>query len=106
MPAEKDIFINKAKMFLDFLRQDGIDVADAYLFGSVVEGRANDESDIDVAVVSKDFQGIPFFDMQRIGKHRRRVDLRLEIHPFSLHDVQTDPSLFYLKIKQVGIQIS
>lgn len=87
-------------------RQDGINVADAYLFGSAAEGRVSDESDIDVAVVSKDFQGIPYFDMQRIGKHRRRVDLRLEIHPFSLHDVQTDPSQFYLKIKQAGIRIS
>lgn len=93
-------------MFLDFLRQDGIDVAVTYLFGSVVEGRASDESDIDVAVVSKDFQGVPYFDMLRIGKHRRRVDLRLEIHPFALHDVQTDPSHFYLNIKQVGIRIS
>jgi len=105
MSAEKDFLINKARLFIDSLIKDGIDVSEAYLFGSVAKGLADADSDIDVAVVSKDFQGISYYDIQKISKHRRKIDLRLEIHPFSLHEVETEPPLFFLKIKRDGIRI-
>ena len=105
MASEKDRSINKTKLFLDSLILDGIDVSEAYLFGSVVKGLADKDSDIDVAVVSKDFTGIPYYDMKKISKHRRKIDLRLEIHPFSLQETNTDPSHFFLQIKKNGIRI-
>jgi predicted nucleotidyltransferase len=105
MATTQNQCVKTAKLFLEFLRQDGIEVAEAYLFGSVVNGSADEESDIDVAVVSKDFQGIPYYDMQKISKWRRKVDLRLEIHPFSLAEVETDPSLFLTKIRRDGLRI-
>ncbi len=105
MAFEKDLFINKAKLLLDLLQQDGIDISEAYLFGSAVKGLADTDSDIDVAIVSKDFQGLPYYDIKKISKHRRKVDLRLEIHTFSLHDVTTDPPPFFIKIKKNGIPI-
>ncbi|MFO7985620.1 MAG: nucleotidyltransferase domain-containing protein [Desulfatiglandaceae bacterium] len=105
MASEKDILVTKAKSFLDALIRDGIDVSEAYLFGSVAKGSADADSDIDVAVVSSDFQGIPFYDIQKISKHRRNIDLRLEIHPFSLREIETEPSHFFLKIKRDGIRI-
>lgn len=105
MALKKDSLLNKAKHFLRLLRQDGIDVSEAYLFGSAVTGLTNRESDIDVAVVSKDFQGLPYFDISKISKHRRKVDLRLEIHPFSLHEVETEPPHFFMEIKKSGVRI-
>ncbi len=105
MASEKNKFVNIVKLLLNSLKQDGIDVSEAYLFGSVVTGSDNEDSDIDVALVSKDFQGVPYYDMNKISRHRRKIDLRLEIHPFSLDEVLTDPPYFFLKIKKYGIRI-
>ncbi len=106
MAFNQDQCLNKVKLFIELLRQNGVSVSEAYLFGSAVTGHADAESDIDVAVVSNDFQGIPYYDMQKISKWRRKVDLRLEIHPFSLAEIETDPSLFFTKIQNDGLRIS
>ena len=105
MASEKNKSIKIVKRLLKSLKQDGIDVSEAYLFGSVVTGCSNEDSDIDVALVSKDFQGVPYYDMSKISRHRRKVDLRLELHPFSLDEVLTDPPYFFLNIKKHGIRI-
>jgi hypothetical protein len=105
MALTKNISLKKAKLFINLLKKDGIDVSEAYLFGSVSKGLAEKDSDIDVAVVSKDFQGLPYYDIKKISKHRRKVDLRLEIHPFSLDEVETSPSQFFMKIKRDGLLI-
>ncbi len=106
MVASKDISMKKARLFIDSLREAGIDVSEAYLFGSVAQGLAGKDSDIDVAVVSSDFQGIRYHDMKKISKYRRKVDFRLEIHPFSRQEVEHDPPQFFLKIKQDGLPIT
>jgi hypothetical protein len=87
------------------MRRDGIDISEAYLFGSAIRGNVDNESDIDVAIVSKDFDGLPFYDIKKISKHRRKVDLRLEVHPFSFYEVAKDPPHFLLQIKKEGIPI-
>jgi len=105
MATTKDISIKKARLFIDSLREAGIDVSEAYLFGSVAQGLPEKDSDIDLAVVSSDFQGIRYYDIKKISKYRRKVDLRLEIHPFSRREVEQDPPQFFLKIKQDGLLI-
>lgn len=92
--------------FLNILKQDGIDVTQAYLFGSAAKGLADEESDIDLAVVSKDFEGIPYYDYGKISRQRRKVDLRLEIHPFALGEVEAEPSHFFLNIQNTGVRIA
>lgn len=105
MPGQTDKFVVKAKQFLELLKSDGINVSQAYLFGSVVKGLADEYSDIDLALVSSDFQGIPYYDMGKISKYRRKVDLRLEIHPFSLEEVNLEPSQFFENIRKTGLRI-
>lgn len=105
MAFERDIVINKAKSFIDLLQKNGIDVSEAYLFGSVTRGVSDENSDIDVAVVSRDFGGLPYYDIKKISRYRREVDLRLEIHPFSLSDIEANPPLFFAKIKKEGIRL-
>ncbi len=68
--------------FLSLLRAHG--VTRAYLFGSVVTGRAGPTSDLDV-LVSFD-RPVPLFDQlrlaERLGKVcNRSVDLMTDIHP-------------------------
>ena len=76
------------------------------MFGSVVSDKADEYSDIDIAIVSEDFTGIPFYDVKKISKFRRAIDLRLEVHPFSLNDILHDPPLFFADIKNKGVQIN
>ena len=105
MASEKDISVKKALLFLDLLREAGIDVSEAYLFGSALSGVSHKDSDIDLAVVSRRFQGIRYHDMKMISGQRRKVDLRLEIHPFSRDEVEQDTPQFFMKIKQEGLRI-
>ena len=106
MSSAKDKAINKAKKLIQLLKTNGIDVCEVYLFGSSVIDKAGEYSDIDIAVVSKDFTGMPFYDVKKISKFRRAVDLKLEVHPFSLDDVLNNPPLFFVDIKNKGIRIS
>ena len=67
MASGKDVDINKAKSFIDLLKKNGIDVSEAYLFGSVRSGVADEDSDIDIAVVSRDFEGVPYYETTAIS---------------------------------------
>ena len=106
MSSAKNKAINKAKKLIGLLKTNGIDVYEAYVFGSVVRDKADEYSDIDIAIVSKEFTGMPFYDVKKISKFRRAIDLRLEVHPFSLNDILHNPPLFFVDIKNKGVQIS
>jgi predicted nucleotidyltransferase len=105
MSSEKNRAINKAKALIELLKTNGINIYEAYVFGSAIKDIADEYSDIDIAIVSKDFSGIPYYDVKKISKYRRAIDLRLEIHPFSLKDINVDPPLFFMNIKNKGIRI-
>ena len=55
----------------------------------------HDNSDIDIAIVSDKFTGMPFYDALKVSKFRRAIDLKIEVHPFSLEDILNDPPLFF-----------
>ncbi|MCR4430359.1 MAG: nucleotidyltransferase domain-containing protein [Tepidanaerobacteraceae bacterium] len=75
-----------------------------YLFGSYVSGTFTEDSDIDVAIVGDDFTGDPVEDMLKLMKIRRKVDKRIEPHPFKTIDfVLTNPLV--QEIVETGIQI-
>lgn len=105
MSSEKDRAINKAKALIELLKTNGINIHEAYVFGSAIKDMADEYSDIDIAIVSKDFSGMPYYDVKKVSKYRRSIDLRLEIHPFSLNDINVDPPLFFMNIKNKGFRI-
>lgn len=47
--------INMAKDFVQECKQNGLPLADAFLFGSVVKGTQHESSDIDIVLVSERF---------------------------------------------------
>ena len=55
------------------------------LFGSYVKGTYNEDSDIDIAVVLKDYNNLidTQLDLMRL---RRKIDSRIEPHPFREKD--------------------
>jgi len=51
------------------------------LFGSYAKGNYNEDSDIDIAIVFKDYSHL--VDMQlELMRLRRKIDSRIEPHPF------------------------
>jgi len=55
------------------------------LFGSYAKGNFNEDSDIDIAVVFKDYSNL--IDMQLdLMRLRRKIDSRIEPHPFREKD--------------------
>ena len=51
------------------------------LFGSYAKGNFNEESDIDIAVIFNDYSSL--IDMQlELMRLRRKIDSRIEPHPF------------------------
>ncbi|HNX07908.1 MAG TPA: nucleotidyltransferase domain-containing protein [Bacteroidales bacterium] len=55
------------------------------LFGSYAKGNFNKDSDIDIAVILNDFNDI--IEMQvKLMKLRRKIDSRIEPHPFREKD--------------------
>ena len=51
------------------------------LFGSYAKGNQNEDSDIDIAIVLKDYSNT--LDMQlELMRIRRKIDSRIEPHPF------------------------
>jgi uncharacterized protein len=56
-----------------------------YLFGSYAKGTFTEESDIDIAVILKEFNNV--LDMQlELMRLRRKIDSRIEPHPFREKD--------------------
>lgn len=94
-----------AKEFLLKLEQEGINVTDAYLFGSHARGIAKPHSDIDVCVVSPAFKGDFTDNMVRLFSISRQVDDRIEPIPFDL-DRMNDPfDPLVAEIRRYGVKL-
>ena len=57
---------NKLYVFLNELSKNNFKIDKAYLFGSYAKGTNNEWSDIDLAVVSENFEGNRLFDKDKI----------------------------------------
>jgi predicted nucleotidyltransferase len=57
-------------------------ISKAFLFGSYAKGNFSDLSDIDLALVSSQFEGIRFNDRNRIRKYKFQVNSDIEPMPF------------------------
>ncbi len=97
--------INTVQLFIRRLKEDGITVESAYLFGSHAVNRAGRWSDIDVAVVSPDFSSDRFDERLRLMKLSTEIDTRIEPVPYHINDFQdTDPLVD--EIKKCGIRLT
>ena len=93
------------KKFIGEIKNSGINVVDAYLYGSYAKRDANIDSDIDICVVSTDL-GIDLIDeMVMLKQIARKVDDRIEVIPLGTADFSDpfDPLVF--EIKNTGIKI-
>jgi predicted nucleotidyltransferase len=82
-----------------------INIKKIYLFGSYSKGNFSEYSDIDLAIVSDNFQGIPFYDREKINKIIIFINNNIEVHPFRSEDF-TDDDPFVKEIIKTGIELS
>ncbi|MCD4696586.1 MAG: nucleotidyltransferase domain-containing protein [Bacteroidales bacterium] len=74
--------------------KDRYDYSQVILFGSYAKGTNNENSDIDVAVVLKEFDNT--FDVQLdLMRLRRKIDSRIEPHPFKLSEFNNSNPLVH-----------
>ena len=75
--------VELAQKFLAKLREQGIKIESAYLYGSFAKGTEHKWSDIDVAVISPDFSDDRFEEGVRLMILSHDIDNRIEPVPFS-----------------------
>lgn len=95
MSFEKNIAIDKARRFIALLNVNGINVHEAYLFGSAALGLADEYSDIDVAIVSDSFAGIPFYDVKKNKQIQESGGFEIGGASFFLERYPVCPLLFF-----------
>lgn len=78
-------------------------IIQAFMFGSFAKGTNHEDSDIDIAIVIKNVSDIidAQIDMMKL---RRKVDLRIEPHPFVFSDFNKDNPVVN-EILKSGIQL-
>jgi uncharacterized protein len=93
--------INK---FLEEVKKDKINISQAILFGSYAKGTQHEWSDIDLALVSNDFEGKRLKDRQKVRNAKLNTSIDIETHPYRPEDFNTE-NPFVCEILKDGIRI-
>ncbi|MBM2813473.1 MAG: nucleotidyltransferase [Ignavibacteria bacterium] len=92
------------KKFVAEATKDNIKISEAILFGSYAKGTNHELSDIDIAVVSEDFEGVSFYDCQKLTDAMLRTSIDIETHPYRPEEFTID-NPFVREILEYGIRI-
>jgi len=104
--AEIDaVVLKNVRLFLDKLRDSGILISEAYIFGSYASGKADKWSDIDIAIVSPQIGNDRFEERIRLTEVAISVDDRIEPLPFN-QDTFSDDDPFVRKIINEGLAVN
>lgn len=99
--------IEKVNRYLLLLKENGIDIDKAFLYGSFAKGEDNANSDIDVLLVSKMFDSSNDKAVGIAWKITRQVDPRIEPYLIGLKKFNNDEISPLLQIiKREGILVS
>jgi len=79
---DKNDALSIARQYASLIKAS-FDCKQVFLFGSYTKGGWHNESDIDIAVILKEFENP--LDMQ-LMRLRRKIDSRIEPHPFREKD--------------------
>jgi predicted nucleotidyltransferase len=98
--------IKTIKKFIKAVRQEGIPVDRVILYGSYAKGKTRPDSDIDVAVISKNFGKDRIEEGMNLFRIADKIDPRLEPIPISSESYEKDTwvPLIY-EIREKGIEL-
>lgn len=95
--------IDTVKMYISQI-PDNLDLRKVFLFGSYAKGKENPDSDIDIALIIGKMDDFYAIQMQ-LMRLRRKIDLRIEPHPFAEEDFNAQNPFAY-EIQKTGIEIN
>lgn len=75
------------------------------LFGSYAKGTENEDSDIDIAIISSDFNDIIEDGANLIG-YTWKIDTRIEPHPIKKEDYENISTPFIQEVIDTGIKVA
>ena len=96
--------MNLLREYVAELEKNNIHLKTAILFGSYAKGNYGDLSDIDIALVSDDFQGVRFLDKEKIRRLTLSIDYRIDPLPYKTEDF-TESNIFVKEILETGVKI-
>lgn len=103
MPKRQDKITNLVKKYVKALEKD-ICVSQVVLFGSHATGKADKDSDIDLAVVSADFSRFSHIDNLKLLMLKKiEIDFSIEAIPYTPREWNNaNPRSFVSAIKKSG----
>ena len=76
------------------------------LFGSYAKGTQHKDSDIDIAIVTDDFQNDIIDEELKLMRLRRKIDKRIEPHLINIDDYRKASTPFIQEIIKTGIKVA
>ena len=99
----KDI-LNSINKFIEEIKKH-YNITAIILFGSYAKGTENENSDIDIAVISDDFEDI-YDSMANLMGMTWDIDARIEPHPIKKKDFEDVSDYFIKEVIDTGIKVS
>lgn len=107
--AQKSLLKDKPRKLIQkyyqALEAEGIPIEQIILFGSHAAGKADQDSDLDLCVVSREFGKDPFREMVRLAKIATKIESLIEPHPYHPSDLQEKYDPLAQEIRTHGIRI-
>lgn len=94
--------------YISVLEKENISIERVILYGSYASGTARPDSDIDLVVISRDFDAIPVIDrLQLLSRLTLRVGAPLEVLGYSPKEIRASKknSIFWEEITSTGREI-
>ena len=105
----KKIISKKAKDsvldYIQYLKQDGLPVDRAFIYGSYAKGKTHKWSDIDVCIISSKFQK-KVDPLEYLWVKKRDKDIEAMISPIGFHPRDfVDESPLAWEVKKTGVRV-
>jgi len=103
--SQSDV-INIVRAYLIVLKEAGLNIDKAYLYGSYARNDANIDSDIDLMLVSSQFDTDDDYILAKPWLYTNKVDYRIEPIAIGLKKFKTDDTSPLIEVvRQTGIEI-
>ena len=100
---DKNDVIELSRQYLKKVRQNNIDVLEAWIFGSYAKGTYNENSDVDIALVLPD-NAVSFDTDVRLMVLRKGAETLIETHTYRKNDFLANTPVT-AEIKKYGFRI-
>jgi predicted nucleotidyltransferase len=100
---DKNDVIALSRQYLEKVRQNNIDVLEAWIFGSYAKGTYNEDSDVDMALVLPD-SAVSFDTDVRLMVLRKGAETLIETHTYRKNDFLVNTPVI-AEIKKYGFRI-